>query len=76
MKFKINEGYLDRIIRLSLGAAAFIASIVLLLVLNFPQSWIFFAVLGVVALVLLITGVTYFCPLYTLLGINTLKKEI
>ncbi len=76
MKFNTNEGYIDRIIRLVVGALSLIASIVLLIVLDNPQSWIFFAVFGVIAIVLLVTGVTGFCALYSLLGISTAKKKI
>ena len=59
MKFK-NEGNLDRILRVVVGAA------VTSLVFVGPQSaW------GWVGLVPLITGLVGNCPVYSLLGVNT-----
>ncbi|MDH5617910.1 MAG: DUF2892 domain-containing protein [Gammaproteobacteria bacterium] len=59
MSFK-NEGNLDRILRVVVGAA------VVSLVFVGPQSaW------GWVGLVPLITGLVGTCPVYSLLGINT-----
>ena len=55
-----NEGNLDRILRVVVGAAA------ISLVFVGPQSaW------GWVGLVPLITGLVGNCPVYSLLGINT-----
>ena len=55
-----NEGNLDRILRVVVGAA------VISLVFVGPQStW------GWVGLVPLITGLVGICPVYSLLGINT-----
>lgn len=55
-----NEGNLDRILRVVVGAA------VISLVFVGPQSaW------GWVGLVPLITGLVGNCPVYSLLGINT-----
>jgi hypothetical protein len=55
-----NEGNLDRILRVVVGAAA------ISLVFVGPQSaW------GWVGLVPLITGLVGSCPVYSLLGINT-----
>jgi hypothetical protein len=64
---KINESGLDRIIRVIVGIA--------LLALYFTNTvtgglGIVFIVLGAVAL---LTGAVGFCPLYTLLKINTNK---
>ena len=59
MKFK-NEGNLDRMLRVIVGAA------VNSLVVVGPQSaW------GWVGLVPLITGLVGNCPVYSLLGVNT-----
>ena len=59
MNFK-NEGNLDRILRVVVGAA------VISLVFVGPQSaW------GWVGLVPLITGLVGNCPVYSLLGVNT-----
>lgn len=69
MKFQVNEGPLDRLIRVSLGivlyaiaAAGLVTAPVLYLVL----------LVGTIGLV---TGVTGFCPTYVLLGISTLPKS-
>jgi hypothetical protein len=68
MKIKTNEGILDRIIRVVLG--------IVLLVLGAGHlggavlMWVFY-ILGAI---LLVTGIVGFCPLYTLLKINTAKK--
>jgi hypothetical protein len=55
-----NIGKIDRIIRLVIGVA--------LLLLAFQLQSI---LLGIVGLVVLVTGVIKFCLLYKLLGINT-----
>ncbi len=55
-----NIGKIDRIIRLVIGVA--------LLLLAFQLQNI---LLGIVGLVVLVTGVIKFCLLYKLLGINT-----
>lgn len=63
---KKNEGNLDRIIRIVLGlvlfAVAYLQNI----------NWLY-----IIALVSLVTGLTGFCGLYKLLGINTcpMKKK-
>lgn len=57
---KLNEGGIDRILRIVVGLA------VLSLAFVGPQTpW---AYLGVIPL---LTGIIGFCPLYALLGINT-----
>ena len=55
-----NIGKIDRIIRMVIGVA--------LLLLAFQLQSI---LLGIVGLVVLVTGVIKFCLLYKLLGINT-----
>jgi len=55
-----NEGGLDRALRVLVGLA------VLAMVFVGPQT-----PLGWIGLVPLLTGLVGFCPLYTLLGINT-----
>lgn len=55
-----NIGKIDRIIRLIIGVA------LLLLALQLQSI-----LLGIVGLVMLVTGVIKFCLLYKLLGINT-----
>jgi Protein of unknown function (DUF2892) len=57
---KINEGALDRVLRVLVGAG------VLSLAFVGPQSpWAY------VGLIPLLTGLVGFCPLYAMLGINT-----
>ena len=57
---KANEGALDRILRIVVGAG------LLSLVFVGPQTpW------GYVGIVPLATGLIGFCPLYSVLGINT-----
>lgn len=61
---KVNEGGLDRLLRVLVGIA------ILTLVFVGPQTpW---AWLGLVPL---LTGVVGFCPLYALLRLNTLGKR-
>ncbi len=55
-----NIGKIDRIIRIVIGVA--------LLLLAFQLQNI---LLGIVGLIVLVTGVIKFCLLYKLLGINT-----
>jgi hypothetical protein len=56
----MNEGTLDRTIRVVLGIA------LLSLVFIGPKS-----MLGLIGLVPLATGIVGFCPLYRLVGLNT-----
>jgi len=58
--FKTNEGSVDRIVRVALGLA------VLSLAFVGPQS-----PLGYIGIVPIVTGLIGWCPLYTVLGINT-----
>ncbi len=57
-----NEGKIDRLLRVIVGLA------LISLVFVGPK-----AVWGWVGIVPLLTGLIGFCPLYTLLGINTCK---
>ncbi len=65
---KVNEGTLDRTIRAIAGA------VLLALGLIQAVSGIWLWIVVIVGALLLITGLVGFCPLYTLLKINTLKK--
>jgi hypothetical protein len=58
---KVNEGILDRIIRVVLGG--------ILMYLGFFGSWHF--IFGIIGLIPLITGIVGFCPLYALLNVKT-----
>lgn len=63
--FTVNEGSMDRIIRVIAGIA--------LLVIGFtgivPGVW--GTVIGIVGLIPLATGLLGFCPLYSLFGFST-----
>ena len=63
MKWK-NEGTIDRVLRVALGAG------LLAIVFTGPQTnW------GWIGLVPLVTGLIGNCPVYSLLGISTCKRE-
>ncbi len=64
-----NESGFDRILRVLLAAA------IAVLYFTGVLSGTWAIVLGVVAVILLVTGLVGFCPLYKLLGISTLKKS-
>lgn len=66
---KINMGKIDRILRFLLG--------VLVIYLYFTNqiSGLWAIVLGIFAIIFIITSFVGFCPVYTLLGIRTNKKE-
>jgi len=66
---KKNMGTIDRSIRTVL------AIVVAILYFTGNISGIAAIVLGVIAIIFLITSFISFCPLYTLLGISTLKKK-
>ena len=61
---KVNEGTVDRAVRIIVGL------VLISLVFVGPQSmW------GWIGLIPLATGLTGFCPAYTLLGMNTCKEK-
>jgi uncharacterized membrane protein HdeD (DUF308 family) len=64
---KPNEGTADRIIRLILG--------VVLIIIGWPVlgNNTLGIILDIIGVLLLITGITGFCTVYKILGINTLK---
>lgn len=64
--FTINESNLDRATRIFLGLFLLIATILLFGV----WQWVF----GIVGVLLLLTGITGFSPLYRLLMVNTLDS--
>ena len=59
-----NVGSADRNIRIGLGIAIIIVGVAL-------QSW-----WGLIGIVPLLTAGLNFCPLYTILGISTSKKQL
>jgi len=63
---KANVGGIDRTLRIVVG----IVLIALFFVLQGPARYL--AILGVIALG---TGLLNFCPLYSVLGINTCPKK-
>lgn len=67
MKIKKNMGSVDRIVRLVL-----VALVAVLYFMNVISGTLAL-VLGVLAVVFLITSLVSFCPLYTLFGISTNK---
>jgi len=64
-----NIGQTDKIIRIVLGLG--LAALDFFEVVTGPFSWI----LSVVAIVLVVTALINFCPLYTLLGKNTCEVK-
>lgn len=62
--FRINEGWFDRVVRVLIGAGLAVATFA-----AFTGVWQIIA--GIVAAILLVTGLVGFCPLYRLLGITT-----
>ena len=69
MQLQQNEGTADRIIRIV--AAALLALGVVTGLVAAPAS----IVAGVVATLLLVTGVTGFCPLYAVLRVSTCPRK-
>ncbi len=67
---KKNEGTADRVIRVILG---FI--LIYIGAIQLGLSGVLAYIVVLVGLILLITGTTGFCGLYTVIGINTLKKK-
>ncbi len=64
VRMKINEGAVDRALRVIVGLS------VLSLVFVGPQtSW------GYLGLIPLLTGLVGFCPAYAMLGVNTCAAE-
>lgn len=69
MKFPTNEGGLDRILRVAAGAilgGVFLAG---------ALTGVTAGVVLALSLVLLLTGIMGFCPLYALLHISTLRPR-
>ncbi len=60
---KCNVGSTDRILRLVAGLGIAIGGVI------FESYW------GLIGVVFLATAVFRFCPLYTVLGMNTDKKQ-
>jgi len=69
--FKRNEGTVDRVIR---AVAGLVLIWLGLWPLNGLQAATWGIVVGVVGLILVVTGITGFCLIYRLLGISTAKE--
>jgi len=69
MKFQVNEGPLDRLIRVVLGIVLFAVA-----ASGLVTTPVLYGVL-LVGTIGLVTGVTGFCPTYVLLGISTLPNR-
>jgi hypothetical protein len=59
---KLNVGGIDKVVRIAAG----VALLSLVMLLEGSIRWI-----GLVGIVPLVTGLVGFCPLYSILGINT-----
>lgn len=68
MKFKKNMGTLDRTIRLSLAA------VVAVLYFNGNLTGLAAVILGIFAIIFVITSFFSFCPLYLPFGLSTRKQ--
>jgi hypothetical protein len=71
---EINVGSTDSIVRLALGAVAGVVSLAILAE-SLALPLILSPVLGVAALIFLVTGSTNRCPAYSLLGVNTCSRS-
>ena len=69
MKFQVNEGPIDRLIRILVGVGLFMVAAAGLVT---PPVLYGVLLLGTIGLV---TGITGFCPTYVLLGISTVRKK-
>ena len=65
---KINMGSWDRIIRL------LITLLVLILLIAGVLKGALAIILGIIAIIFFITGLTGFCPLYVIFGLSTKKN--
>jgi hypothetical protein len=66
---KKNMGAIDKVVRLVLVA------VVAILYFTHIISGLAAIILGIIAVVFLLTSLVSFCPLYKLLGISTAKKQ-
>lgn len=69
MNFQVNEGPLDRLARIVLGLGLFAAAAAGLFAAPVLYVALLFGTIG------LVTGLTGFCPTYSLFGISTLPKS-
>lgn len=64
-----NVGMIDRVIRILLGIVLLYIFVVNMI--TAPWSYL----VALIGLILLVTGIVGTCPLYSLLGMNTLGKK-
>ncbi len=64
-----NEGTVDRVIRVILGSVLIIGP------MQFGLSGVLAIIMMLIGLIMLITGIIGHCGLYTVIGINTLRKK-
>lgn len=68
MKLKRNMGTLDRIVRLV------IAAVIAVLYFTGNLSGLAAIILGILAVIFVLTSIVSFCPLYAPLGLSTCKQ--
>jgi hypothetical protein len=66
---KKNMGAIDKGVRL------FLVALIVVLYFTHTISGLAAIILGIIAVVFLLTSLVSFCPLYKLLGISTAKKQ-
>ena len=69
MKFQVNEGPIDRLIRIVVGVGLFTVAAAGLVTPPVLYGVLLVGTIG------LLTGITGFCPTYVLLGISTVPKK-
>lgn len=67
---KVNMGSIDRLVRIVISVI-----LVTLIATGFIQGAIA-TVFSIVAVVFLLTAIAGYCPLYSLIGIGTLRKKL
>lgn len=69
MKFQVNEGPIDRLIRILVGVGLYTVAAAGLVTPPLLHGALLLGTIG------LVTGITGFCPTYVLLGISTVPKK-
>lgn len=67
---KTNVGMTDKIIRLVIGLVLIIIALII------PMSAALQIILLIIGIIALLTALTGFCCLYTLIGVNTCKTKM
>jgi uncharacterized membrane protein len=66
---KTNESFADRVIRIIIGLVLLASGIY-----EIGLSMVFGVILIIIGAIVLVTGITGFCALYSILGISTCKN--